>query len=107
MRFRDSLGDFHHPDAEEIGPGLHAVLAEPVAGGIPGSEDDAEVEHGWGKENVRLYDDLMAIDFPACSGQESHGRNQGKEAIRPCGFLYKSVADPLRGLEDAPLPESI
>ena len=36
-----------------------------------------------------------SIDFLAFHGQESHGRNQGKEAIRRCGFLYKPVADPL------------
>ena len=49
----------------------------------------------------------MLIDFLVCCGQESHERNQGKEAIRRCGFLYKPVADPLLGLEEAPLPESI
>ena len=44
------------------------------------------------------------LDFLACCGQESHERNQGKEAIRRCGFLYKPVADPLLGLEEAPCP---
>ena len=38
--------DLHHPDAEEIGPGLHAVLPKALTGGIAGFEGDAEVEHG-------------------------------------------------------------
>jgi|SRR5271165_4113316 len=41
-----AIGDFHHPDAEEIGPGLHAVVPRAAAGGIAGFEGDAEVEHG-------------------------------------------------------------
>jgi hypothetical protein len=41
-----AIGDFHHPDAEEIRPGLHAVLPGAAAGGIAGFEGDAEVEHG-------------------------------------------------------------
>jgi hypothetical protein len=46
--------DLHHPDAEEIGPGLHAVLPKALTGGIAGFEGDAEVEHGRGKENDRM-----------------------------------------------------
>jgi hypothetical protein len=49
-----AVANLHHPDAEEIGPGLHAVLAGAAAGGILGFEGDAEVEHGAGKENVGL-----------------------------------------------------
>ena len=40
-----AVADLHHPDAEEIGPGLDAVLPEAAAGGIAGFEGDAEVEH--------------------------------------------------------------
>jgi len=58
------IGDFHHPDAEEIGPGLHAVVPRAVAGGIAGFEDDAEVEHGLGKETVYLYANQNANRFP-------------------------------------------
>ena len=58
------IGDFHHPDAEEIGPGLHAVVPRAVAGGIAGFEDDAEVEHGLGKETVYLYANHNANRFP-------------------------------------------
>jgi hypothetical protein len=66
---------------------------------------------GGGQENVRLFDYSKVPRFWAFSlaflGKESHERNQSKEAIRRCGFLYKPVADPLLGLEEAPLPESI
>jgi hypothetical protein len=41
-----AVADLHHPDAEEIGPGLHAVVPRAAAGGISGFEGDAEVEHG-------------------------------------------------------------
>lgn len=41
-----AVPDLHHPDPEEIGPGLHAVLPLAAAGGISGLENDAEVEHG-------------------------------------------------------------
>ena len=58
------IGDFHHPDAEEIGPGLHAVVPRAVAGGIAGFEDDAEVEHGLGKGTVYLYANQNANRFP-------------------------------------------
>ena len=51
-----AVGDLHHPDAEEIGPGLDAVLPGAAAGGIAGFEGDAEVEHGRGKLHVRLFD---------------------------------------------------
>ena len=47
-----AVPDFHHPDAEQIRPSLHAVVPGAVAGGISGFEDDAEVEHRVGKENV-------------------------------------------------------
>ena len=47
-----AVGDFHHPDTEEIGAGLHPVVPGAVAGGISGFEGDAEVKHGRGKENV-------------------------------------------------------
>jgi hypothetical protein len=64
-----------------------------VTVGIAGFEDDAEVEHGRGKENVPLFDDSKVPRFWAFSlaflGKESHERNQRKEAIRRCGFLYK------------------
>ena len=49
-----AVPDLDRPDAEEIRAGLHLVLAEAAAGGISGFEDDAEVEHGLDKENVRL-----------------------------------------------------
>ena len=41
-----AIADLHHPDTEEIGPGLHAILPQAAAGGISGFEGDAEVEHG-------------------------------------------------------------
>jgi len=41
-----AVPDFHHPDAEQIRPSLHAVVPGAAAGGISGFEDDAEVEHG-------------------------------------------------------------
>ena len=51
-----AIANLHYPDAEQIRAGLDAVLPQAAAGGIPGFEDDAEVEYGWGKENVRLFD---------------------------------------------------
>jgi hypothetical protein len=33
----------------------HPIVPQATAGGILGFEDDAEVEHGGGKENVRLF----------------------------------------------------
>ena len=44
-----AVADLHHPDAEEIRPGLHAIPAEAAAGGIAGLEGDAEVEQERGK----------------------------------------------------------
>jgi hypothetical protein len=65
-----AIGDLQHPDAEEIGPGLHAVLPGAAAGGIPGFEDDATVEHG----AVILRDGLVynLLDgFEAATGAQS------------------------------------
>jgi hypothetical protein len=46
--------NLHHPGAEEIRPGLDAVVPQAAAGGIAGFEGDAEVEHGRGKGNDRI-----------------------------------------------------
>ena len=62
-----AIGDCHHPASEEIGPSLHAAPPRAAAGGISSFEDDAEVEHGWGKENVRLFDYSKLLRFWAFS----------------------------------------
>ena len=84
-----AIGDFHHPDAEEIDPGLDAVVPRAAAGGIAGFEGDAEVEHGSVKKTCVYLTISRPLDFPACCGQGSHGRNQSKESIRRREFLYK------------------
>jgi len=75
-----AVGDFHHPNTEEIGAGLHAVLPGAAAGGIPGFEADAEVEHGRGKENGRLFYSWKAPRFSAFSlaflGKENRERKR-------------------------------
>ena len=62
-----AIADLHDPDAEQIRPRLDAVLPPAAAGGISGFEDDAEVEHGRGKENVRLSGYFKVPRFPCVS----------------------------------------
>ena len=59
-----AVADLHHPDAEEIRPGLHAVLPQAAVSGISGLEGDAEVEHGAVKYESVYMTISRQLDFP-------------------------------------------
>ena len=59
-----AVADLHHPDAEEIRPGLHTVLPQAAVSGISGLEGDAEVEHGAVNDASVYMAISRPLDFP-------------------------------------------